>query len=109
MRSKRPRPGTLAREILTAPETLLVLAVIFLGATIWRARKPLGWLFKMVRPLDKLADASFGFEAINRAVVRGVQGVGEAMRFTQTGELAWNVVGIAAGLIILLAILTLGA
>jgi hypothetical protein len=41
--------------------------------------------------------------------VRGVQGFGEAMRFTQTGELAWNVVGIAAGLIILLAILTLGA
>jgi NADH-quinone oxidoreductase subunit L len=99
----------LAREILTAPETLLVLAVIILGATIWRARRPLGWLFKMVRPLDKLADASFGFEAINRAVVRGVQGFGEAMRFTQTGELAWNVVGIAAGLIILLAILTLGA
>jgi NADH-quinone oxidoreductase subunit L len=99
----------LAREILTAPETLLVLAVIFLGATIWRARKPFGWLFKMVRPLDKLADASFGFEAINRAVVRGTQGIGEALRFSQTGELAWNVVGIAAGLIILLAILTLGA
>jgi NADH-quinone oxidoreductase subunit L len=99
----------LAREILTAPETLLVLAVIFLGATIWRARKPFGWLFKMVRPLAKLADASFGFEAINRAVVRGTQGIGEALRFSQTGELAWNVVGIAAGLIILLAILTLGA
>jgi NADH-quinone oxidoreductase subunit L len=99
----------LAREILTAPETLLVLAVIFLGATIWRARKPLGWLFKLVRPLDKLADASFGFEAINRAVVRATQGVGEALRFTQTGELAWNVVGIAAGLLIILAILALGA
>jgi NADH-quinone oxidoreductase subunit L len=99
----------LAREILTAPETRLVLAVIFLGATIWRARKSFGWLFKMVRPLDKLADASFGFEAINRAIVRATQGLGEALRFTQTGELAWNVVGIAAGLLIILAILAMGA
>ncbi|MBN2258483.1 MAG: NADH-quinone oxidoreductase subunit L [Anaerolineaceae bacterium] len=96
-------------EILTAPETLLALVVIFLGASIWRVRKSLGWLFKLVRPLDKLADASFGFEAINRAVVRASQGIGEALRFTQTGELAWNVVGIAAGLILILAILTLGA
>jgi NADH-quinone oxidoreductase subunit L len=99
----------LAREILIAPETLLVLAVIFLGGTIWRARKPLGWLFKMVRPLDKLAEVSFGFEAINRAVVRATQGFGEALRFTQTGELAWNVAGIAAGLLIILTILALGA
>jgi NADH-quinone oxidoreductase subunit L len=99
----------LAREILIAPETLLVLTVIFLGGTIWRARKPLGWLFKMVRPLDKLAEVSFGFEAINRAVVRATQGFGEALRFTQTGELAWNVAGIAAGLLIILTILALGA
>jgi NADH-quinone oxidoreductase subunit L len=99
----------LAREILTAPETRLVLAVIFLGATIWRARKSFGWLFKMTRPLDKLADASFGFEAINRVIVRATQGLGEALRFTQTGELAWNVMGIAAGLLIILAILAMGA
>jgi NADH-quinone oxidoreductase subunit L len=99
----------LAYDILTAPETLFVLAVIFIGAAIWFARKSLGWLYQMARPLDKLADASFGFEAVNRAVVRGAQGIGEALRFTQTGELAWNVAGIAAGLIILLAILTLGA
>jgi NADH-quinone oxidoreductase subunit L len=99
----------LAREILIAPETRLVLTVIIIGMLIWRLRKRLASLFKLFQPLDELAEASFGFEAINRVVVRGVQGLGEALRFTQTGELAWNVVGIAAGLIILLAILTLGA
>lgn len=99
----------LALEILTAPATALAMAVILIGLAIWWQRKRLQGLFRLSRPLDKLAEASFGFEAINRGIVRATQGIGEALRFSQTGELAWNVVGIALGLIFILAILVMGA
>jgi NADH-quinone oxidoreductase subunit L len=95
-------------EILTAPATALAMAVIIIGLVIWWQRKRLNALFRLIRPLDRMAEASFGFEAINRAIVSVTQGIGEALRFSQTGELAWNVVGIAFGLIIILAILILG-
>lgn len=98
----------LARQILTTPVTALAVTVILIGSAIWWQRKRFNALFKITRPLDRLADASFGLEAINRVVVRATQGLGESLRITQTGELAWNIVGIAAGLIIILALLALG-
>ena len=55
-----------------------------------------------------MATNSFGFEAINRGVVRVTQNTAEALRVTQTGLLSWNVAGIAVGLIVVLIVLAWG-
>jgi NADH-quinone oxidoreductase subunit L len=93
------------KEVVTAPATLIALAVIALGLAAWWQRKRLEGLANALQGVARAAADSFGFEAINRGVVRGTQATGEALRVTQTGTLNWNVVGIVAGLIVVLAIL----
>ncbi len=60
----------LAREILTAPATLLAMVVIALGLLAWMFRHRLSAIQPVFTGLKKAASASFGFEAVNRAVVR---------------------------------------
>jgi NADH-quinone oxidoreductase subunit L len=93
------------KGVVTAPATLIALAVIALGLIAWWQRKHLEGLANALQGVARAAADSFGFEAINRGVIRGTQATGEALRVTQTGTLNWNVVGIVAGLIVVLAIL----
>jgi NADH-quinone oxidoreductase subunit L len=96
-------------EVVSLP-TLLVLAVVALGLAAWWWREKLSGLTKALRGVSWAASNSFGFEAINRGIVKGTQWSAEKMRDTQTGELSWNVFGIVSGLIILLVIfLVVGA
>ena len=96
-------------EVVTAPATGIALIVIALaiGAAWWRRDKltalgnRLGWLSRM-------ATDSFGFEWINRTIVRGTQAIAGGLRVTQTGALNWNILGIVGGLIVVLAILAIG-
>jgi len=83
--------------------------VVALGLLAWVFRSKLAGLGRALRGLGWAAENSFGFEAINRGIVRGVSGAAEGLRITQTGLLNWNVVGIVAGLLIVIAILALGA
>jgi NADH-quinone oxidoreductase subunit L len=92
-------------NVVSTPFTLLALAVIALGLAAWRWRQPLAGLAHLLRGIGSAATHSFGFEAINRGVVRATQAGAEALRVTQSGVLNWNVVGILAGLIVVLAIL----
>jgi NADH-quinone oxidoreductase subunit L len=98
---------TILEEVFTWP-TLIALAVVTLGLVAWWQRDKLSWLGKALKPLGWAAENSFGFEAINKGIVRCTQGIAEALRVTQTGSLAWNVIGILAGLILVLAILAIG-
>jgi NADH-quinone oxidoreductase subunit L len=98
---------TILEEVFTWP-TLIALAVVTLGLVAWWQRDKLAWLGKALKPLGWAAENSFGFEAINKGIVRCTQGIAEALRVTQTGSLAWNVIGILAGLILVLAILAIG-
>ncbi|MBP7355214.1 MAG: NADH-quinone oxidoreductase subunit L [Longilinea sp.] len=95
-------------EVISLP-TLIALAVVALGLLAWVFRSKLAGLGRALRGLGWAAENSFGFEAINRGIVRGVSGAAEGLRITQTGLLNWNVVGIVAGLLIVIAILALGA
>ena len=95
-------------EVLSIP-TLVALVVIALGIGLWFLRSKLTGLVDGLKSLRWVADNSFGFEAINSAVVRITNSVAEALRGTQTGLLNWNVLGIMAALIILCTILVLGA
>jgi len=99
----------IAEEIFTAPATYIALAVIVLGLIAWWQRERLTGIAKLFKGFNWAAANSFGFEAVNRAIVKGTQSSAEAMRATQTGLLNWNVFAIMIGLVIVLAILALGA
>ena len=44
----------------------------------------------------------------SRGVVQATQQAAEALRVTQTGQLNWNMVGIVAALVLVLAVLAAG-
>lgn len=100
--------GEMVSELVSLP-TLLALVVVALGLAAWWWRDSLTGLAKSLQGLGKVAADSFGFEAINRGVVKTTQNSAEALRNTQTGLLNWNVLGILAALIIVLAVVALGA
>jgi NADH-quinone oxidoreductase subunit L len=82
----------------------LALTMTVLGAVIWLVRRGwLGWLVNMLQAPGRFAAADFGFEWLNRQVVAGIQRSAALLQKTQTGQLNWNVAGIALGLLALLA------
>jgi NADH-quinone oxidoreductase subunit L len=95
-------------KVLTAPATYLALFVVFLGGLCWWKRAALSGITKRLQGFARMATNSFGFEAINRGIVRVTQNTAETLRVTQTGLLSWNVAGIAIGLIVVLIILAWG-
>ncbi len=95
-------------EVISIP-TLIALAVIALGIGLWLLRSKLGGLVQGLKSLRWAADNSFGFEAINSAVVRATNSIADVLRKTQTGYLNWNILGIVAAVILLLSFVWLGA
>jgi NADH-quinone oxidoreductase subunit L len=95
-------------EVVTAPATYVALLVVALGAGCWWKRDALSGVTKRLQGFARMATNTFGFEAINRGVVRVTQNTAEALRVTQTGLLSWNVAGIAIGLIVVLIVLAWG-
>jgi NADH-quinone oxidoreductase subunit L len=100
--------GTILAEVLTAPATLIALGAIALGVLAWIYRPRLAGLVNQLQSFNSAASNSFGFEAINRAVVWTTQATAEKLRATQTGLLNWNVAGILMCLVIVLALLVMG-
>jgi NADH-quinone oxidoreductase subunit L len=100
--------GAILTKIATAPATLEALAVVALGLAAWWQRERLAGVARALRGIGTLASNSFGFEAINRGVVRVTVESAEALRTTQSGVLNWNILAILAGLVVILAILALG-
>jgi NADH-quinone oxidoreductase subunit L len=96
-------------EVVTAPATYLALAVITIGLVAWWKRAQLMQIAERLKPFTRMAQDSFGFEWINRRVVVMTQDLSGAVRKTQTGLLNWNIFGIVGGLLIVLAVLALGA
>jgi NADH-quinone oxidoreductase subunit L len=94
--------------ILTAPLTYVALTSVALGLAAWWQHEKLAGLASALRGIGTAASNSFGFEAINTAVVRATQGTAESLRATHNGVLNWNVLAILASLVVLLGILALG-
>lgn len=95
-------------DVLTAPVTLVAMAVIFLGLAAWWQRDKLSGVGKALAGLTNAAMNSFGFEEVNRTVVGGIQIAAERLRTTQTGLLNWNVAALLVAMVVVLAILALG-
>jgi NADH-quinone oxidoreductase subunit L len=91
-------------EILTALATYFALAVVALGLAIYWWRSKLIAIGKPFAFLGRWADKGFGFESINRGLVSITQKSASALQLTQTGQLNWNVLGIIAGLIMVLVV-----
>jgi NADH-quinone oxidoreductase subunit L len=98
----------MALEVLSSPSTWLALGVVAAGIVAWLARGAFVRIGSGLRPARRVAEAGFGFESINRAVVKGVQGAGEGLRATQSGILNWNVAAIVLAVIAVLLALVLG-
>jgi NADH-quinone oxidoreductase subunit L len=98
---------SVAREILLAPGTWLAVGVAVVGAALWAGRAGFAWIGTRLQGLRRAADAGYGFEAINRGVMKAVQGTGEGLRVTQSGLLNWNVGAMVIAVIVLLGVLLL--
>jgi len=100
--------GDLLLEVISAPITLMALAVITVGAGLWFVRGLFTPLMSLWRALTRISDTDFGFSPLAVWVTRGTQGAGGALRILHSGQLNWNAAGIVGGVAIVLAVLTLG-
>ncbi len=98
----------IVEEVITAPATYLALGIVALGLLAGWQRQRLSRLGQALDGVSKAAAESFGFEAINRAVLTGTQKLAESLRVTQPGLLNWNVFAMLCALLVLLATLAVG-
>jgi NADH-quinone oxidoreductase subunit L len=93
---------------LTAPATWLAMLIVAAGIAIsWMRARGFqlfggGWL-------NPFVESSFGFESINRLIVKGTYYIAGQLSLTQTGELNWNILGIISALLVVLIVLWMGA
>jgi NADH-quinone oxidoreductase subunit L len=93
---------SIAEEVLSAPTTWLAVAVALAGAALWAGRAPFARVSGWFKGLRRAADAGYGFESVNRGIVKAIQETGEGLRVTQSGLLNWNVGAIVLAVIAVL-------
>ncbi len=92
-------------EVVLHPATALALSVVILGLAGWMLRKRLAGVQAVFARAAGVTSSDFGFEPLNRAIVRTTYGAASWLRGGQTGQLNWNIAGIAGGLTLVLAVL----
>ena len=99
--------GTLAivQRVLLSPATWVTILVIAAGFSAWIWR---GLLERPAHIVQPPLQKGLGFDWLNRQVARLVDRASAALQRTQTGQLNWNILGILAGLVILLLVLVRG-
>lgn len=95
----------MAETILFAPATWIALSIIAVSLALF-------WVFGRGFALKEnpawlrgLSESSFGFEPVNTFISRGVNDLAEQLRFTQNGQMNWNILGIIGALLFVLAVL----
>jgi NADH-quinone oxidoreductase subunit L len=95
-------------EVIAAPATWIAVALILGGMATWLYRARFASLIGKLEPFSAFLQAGMGFEGLNRQIIRVTQATAASLRRTQTGLLGWNVVGIIAGLIVVLVLVAIG-
>jgi NADH-quinone oxidoreductase subunit L len=95
-------------DVIGSPSTWIALGVVAAGILAWVGRGMFARLGGRLQSARRAAEAGFGFEAINRGVVKAVEGAGEGLRATQSGVLNWNVAAIVIAVIAVLLAVALG-
>lgn len=105
---------TMIAEVLTAPATWFALVVILGGMGIWIVTQRRSMEKQSVDLHDALSiegsfstlfETSFGFGWLNQQVTNCVGRIAMFLQKSQTGQLNWNILGIAGALLIVLALL----
>jgi NADH-quinone oxidoreductase subunit L len=99
----------MVEHVILAPATWIAVAIVILGIMTWFGRESLANIQTALKPVAKAAEASFGFEAINKFIVSFSHYLGEKLRGTQTGKLNWNILYMLIGLVVVFAVLLIGA
>jgi NADH-quinone oxidoreductase subunit L len=95
-------------HVILAPPTWIAVAIVFLGIMTWFGRDSLFSVQKLLKPIAMMSISSFGFEEINKFIVRTTNGFGEKFGNSQTGKLNWNIFFILVGLVVVFAVLIIG-
>ena len=100
---------SMVAEVLLAPATWIALGVVAAGAGVWalRQRRSTG-MIPAAGWFDAFAESGFGFEPLNRQFVAWTQRSAVLLQKTQTGQLNWNILGIAGALLMVLTLLWWG-
>ena len=101
--------SSLFNHVVLAPATWITLAIIALGIMTWFGRGALSGIQGVFKPIVKASEASFGFEDVNKFIMNKTNVLGEKLRDTQTGKLNWNIFYILVALVIVFAVLIVGA
>lgn len=95
----------LVEALLSAPSTWVALLVVAASLMLFYIVGRRAALTAPPAWFNALSESSFGFELLNRWVVSGMISLAERLRLTQSGELNWNILGILACLLTVLAVL----
>jgi NADH-quinone oxidoreductase subunit L len=90
-------------EVVLHPSTALALAVVVVGLVCWRLRSRLMAVQSIFARAAGVTSSDFGFEPLNRAIVRATKRAASWLARAQTGQLNWNIAGVVGGLTIVLA------
>ena len=96
----------LIADVLSAPTTWITLGIVTagVGALVLSQRRSSG-MIPAPGWFDALTESGFGFESLNRQLVAWTQHIAAILQKTQTGQLNWNILGIAGALLIVLVVL----
>ncbi|NJL95247.1 MAG: hypothetical protein HC915_16775 [Anaerolineae bacterium] len=102
--------GALLRDTLLTTGTWLTVGLVGAGAALWLISAP----WRQARPAPgffaRLLHSDFGFGWVNAGLVAGSQRLAAVFALSQTGQLNWNLVGVAVAFaVVLLAVLLGGA
>jgi len=92
-------------EVLSQPATWVTMVIILAGIGLWYVRGRLGRISAILRPIGRLTRNDYGFEWLNRQIIRVTNQAASVLRRTQTGQLNWNVLGIAGALVLLIILI----
>ena len=96
-------------DVLFAPATWITLGIITAGVGVLALRQRRSTdAFPTLEWFDTLTESGFGFEPLNHKLVAWTQRIATILQKTQTGQLNWNILGIAGALLIVLVVLWWG-
>jgi NADH:ubiquinone oxidoreductase subunit 5 (subunit L)/multisubunit Na+/H+ antiporter MnhA subunit len=92
-------------EVVSQPATWITLAIVAAGIGLWYVRGRLMGVSRVLSPIGRLTRNDYGFEWLNRQIILVANQAASALRRTQTGQLNWNVLGIAGALLLLIILI----
>lgn len=92
-------------EVVSQPATWVTLAIVLVGIGLWYLRGRLVGISRALEPIGHLTRNDYGFEWLNRQIIMVANLAASELRRTQTGQLNWNVLGIAGALVLLVILI----